>query len=100
MVNANKETFEILEICGQTALFTCVRVDRETVPSDLHAYDLRDDGQGNMCKIEPSVEINHWGTIICKNPIKMNEHGYRSIDENDYSYVRGTMTLKEFQKGA
>ena len=44
-LNANDETYEILEICGQTVLFTSARIDRETVPDGLYAYDLRHDDE-------------------------------------------------------
>ena len=49
-LNANEETYEMLEICGQMVLFTSARIDRKTVPNELYAYDLRhDDGcQGDM----------------------------------------------------
>lgn len=97
MVDAKKEEFEELELFDQTVLFTCVRVDRDTVPDDLYAYDLRDDCQGNICSVEPHVAVNHWGTVICKQPIEMNEQNYCRVTEDDYSYLGDSMTLNEFQ---
>lgn len=99
-LNANEETYEMLEICGQTVLFTSVRIDRETVPDGLYAYDLRhdDECQGDICEIKPSVAVNHWGTIICKEPIEMNELGYRPVAEEEYNYTGESMTLEDFQE--
>lgn len=99
-LNANEETYEMLEICGQTVLFTSARIDRKTIPNELYAYDLRhDDGcQGNICEIKPLVAVNHWGTIICKEPIEMNEHGYRLVAEEEYNYIGESVTLEDFQE--
>lgn len=96
--NANEINFESLEILGQTALFTCLRIDRKSVPDELYAYDLRhdDECQGNICEIKPFVMVNHWGTILCKEPIEMSDNGCRFVDENDYSYLGDSITLDEF----
>lgn len=39
---------------------------------DLHYYDLRhgDEDWSEPCTIEPSVFVNHWGTIAFKTPIE------------------------------
>ncbi|MFR7606183.1 MAG: LPD28 domain-containing protein [Oscillospiraceae bacterium] len=99
-LNANDETYEILEICGQTVLFTSARIARETVPDGLYAYDLRhdDECQGDICEIKPSIAVNHWGTIICKEPIEMNELGYHPVDKEEYNYTEESMTLEDFQE--
>ena len=75
-VNAAEESFELMEMFGQTVLFTNMRVDRSTVPEGLHVYDVRhdDDCTGEMCEIKPFVMVNHWGTIICKEPFEMDEY--------------------------
>lgn len=94
------EKFELMEFFVDTkVLMTCRRISRAIIPEGLFAYDLRhdDESQGDICEIKPFVLVNHWGTIISKVPIEMNEDGYRLIDNDDYSYQGGeTMTLKEF----
>lgn len=56
-VNAAEESFELMEMFGQTVLFTNMRVDRSTVPEGLHVYDVRhdDDYTGEICEIKPFV---------------------------------------------
>ncbi len=98
-VNAAEEDFELMELFGQTVLFTNMRVDRSTVPQDLYVYDVRhdDDCTGEICEIKPSVMVNHWGTIICKEPIEMDEFWHsKFVDKDDYSYLGDSVKLDEY----
>ena len=95
-----KEKFELMELFGDTlVIFTSIRISRELIPEGLYAYDLRHDDEctGDICEIKPFVLVNHWGTVISKVPIEMGEHGYRLMDDNDYSYgTGGCLTLKDY----
>ncbi len=98
-VNAAEETFELMETLGQVVLFTNMRVDRNTVPQDLYVYDVRHDDEctGEICEIKLSVMVNHWGTIICKEPIEMNDFWHsRFVDKDDYSYLADCIKLDEY----
>ena len=98
-VNAQEESFELMELFGKTVIFTNMRVDRSTVPESLYAYDVRhdDDCTGEICEIKPFVMVNHWGTIICKEPIEMDEVWHsKFVDEGDYCYLGDTAKLDEF----
>ena len=98
-VNAAAESFELMELFGKTVLFTNLRVDRSTVPEGLYAYDVRhDDGcTGEICEIKPFVMVNHWGTIICKEPFEMDEYWHsKFVDEGDYCYLGDTAKLNEY----
>ena len=54
-----------------TGLFSDVRVNRDTVPKGLYAYDLRDDDDCSYtpCQVQKFVMVNYLGTIITKTPI-------------------------------
>ncbi|WP_455529755.1 LPD28 domain-containing protein [Ruminococcus sp.] len=98
-VNAAEESFELMNMLGQYVLFTNMRVDRDTVPQDLYVYDVRhdDDCTGGICEIKPSVMVNHWGTIICKESIEMDEFWHsKFVDKDDYSYLGDSVKLDEF----
>ena len=98
-VNAAEEDFELMELFGQTVLFTNMRVDRSTVPEGLYAYDARhdDDCTGEICEIKPSVMVNHWGTIICKESIELDSKwNSRFVDKDDYSYLGDSVKLDEY----
>ena len=98
-INAMTERFEEVEVLGKPALFTCLRVDRNTLPPGLFMYEVReDDGMsGIACQIARNIMVNHWGTIITREPIKLPRDGYLDIDAEDINYgVGGLCTVKEF----
>lgn len=104
-VDAAKEHYELVEVFGRECLFTSARIDRDTVPKGLYAYDVRhdDDCQGDPCQIKPFVFVNHWGTIICADPIEMSDckelgEGFacRYLEEGDFNYLGEPETLKGY----
>lgn len=98
--NAYELPYETMEMLGQTVLFTDMRVDRTTVPEGLYAYSLRhdDDCQGDICEIAPSVMVNFWGTILCREEIPLTDDGRRYVDENDYTYTGDSMSIEEYME--
>lgn len=104
-INAREENFEIITLFGREMLFTCARVDRNTVPKGMYAYDVRDDGcNGDPCEIAKFVMVNHWGTVITNRPIKLEQPNpewkpYRLIDsEKDWNYEGIYSTLQEYME--
>ena len=100
-INANETGYERFEILGRDALFTSLRIDRKSLPEGLYAYDLRDcdDCSGDPCEVKSFVLVNHWGTVIVKEPIEGADEGI-TLDENDYNYLGEEMTLEEFANPA
>ena len=96
-MNADEVDYERFEILGQDALFTNLRIARKSLPEGLHAYDLRDcdDCSGEPCELKSHVMVNHWGTVIVKEPIEGADDGI-DLDESDYNYLGEEMTLEEF----
>ena len=73
--NAMTEHYEEITVCGKPALFTSIRIKRDTIPDGLYAYDVRHDD-------------NHWGTIILAEPLELPDDGRRYIDEDtDWNYA-------------
>lgn len=64
-VNAMTEKFEDVTVLGHPMLFTCLRVDRDTVPQGMYMYEVRhdDDQQGEPVQIANWIMVNHWGTL-------------------------------------
>ena len=87
-----------MELFGKTVLFTNMRVNRSTVPENLYVYELRDeDCTGDICEIKPFIMVNHWGTIICKEPIELDtKWNSKFVDEGDYCYLGDTAKLDEY----
>lgn len=105
-VNAMDEKYEDVTVFGHPMLFTCLRVDPETVPEGLYIYEVRhdDDQQGNPVQIANWILVNHWGTLISNKPIRLTpevgrNNAYREIDpETDWNYEGSVSTVKEYMK--
>ena len=102
--NAMEEHYELMEIDGNIVLFTNSRLYRSTVPDGLYCYDIRetDGGSGDPATVEPDVWVNHWGTIIAKEPFEMDSYMikdftkyYHEIDVYSYSGATG-FTMEEY----
>lgn len=97
MMDARKELYEVCELFGKTVLWTCARIDRGTIPDGLYVYDLRDECDGIPYEVAPVVYVNHFGTIISKEPIEMKCYGaYSLIGEEDYNFIGNDMTLEQY----
>ncbi|MDD2957574.1 MAG: hypothetical protein PHR92_03505 [Lachnospiraceae bacterium] len=94
--DAAKEGYLLAEIDEKLVLFTNMRLDRDTVPEGLFCYDVRDSDNldGSMAEVKPFVMVNHWGTILCREPFPMNEYG--SYYPEDWGYLDKSMSLAEF----
>ena len=55
--------------------FTDMRVDRNSIPKGLYAYDVRDECDGDPCEIRSFILVNHMGTLITTAPIPEAEKG-------------------------
>lgn len=99
------ERYEIILIDGKYFMFTNLRVDRESVPSGLYVYDIGDaDSDGCIARVCRFVMVNHWGTIIGKDPIPDVENGdgyYPEYGTAEYEgcYGGDAVTLAEYLAG-
>ena len=65
--NAMNERYEEITVCGKPALFTSIRIKRDSVPAGLYAYDVRHDDEcrGIPCEIAPFVIFSISCFISC-----------------------------------
>ena len=75
----NSLEFERVEVFGKPALFTDLRVDRESVPSGYYVYDVRgsDYDCGKLNTLERRVLVNHAGTVVAFEPLLGETQEYR-----------------------
>lgn len=94
-VNAKEVGWEKVEVLGREGLFTCLRVDRNTVPEGWYMYEVRHDDEchGEPVEIALWVMVNHWGTLLVKEPFDLEKsqfanNAYLCIDpEEDWNYL-------------
>ena len=72
-VDAKETCWEKVEVLGREGLFTCLRVDRNTVPEGWYMYEVRHDDEcrGEPVEIALWVMVNHWGTLLVKEPFDL-----------------------------
>ena len=105
-IDARKESFEEVTVLGVPMLFTAMHVDKSTVPKGLYLYEVRhdDEGHGEPVQLGNWILVNHWGTLISSQPVKLTQvpyrdNAYRDIDpEKDWKYEGVETTLRDYMK--
>lgn len=96
-----EETFDEVTILGKPALFTCIRIERSTVPKGYQLYEVRhdDDCRGDAVQIARGIMVNHWGSLITREEIKLPSDGRLDIEPEDLNYGCGDChTMKDFME--
>ena len=77
------EKFQVIRLFGHEVLFTDIRVSSKLIPDGLYKYEVRHDDEswGEMVQLAKGIMVNHFGTVLSDKPIKLDENGYRDIDE-------------------
>ena len=82
--HAMTEPYEEITVCGKPALFTSIRIKRDTVPAGLNTYEIpqADECRDITCDLAPFLMVNRWGTITPAEPLELPDDGRRYIDED------------------
>lgn len=98
--DARKMDFAGFELFGREVLFSQVRIERDTIPAGIYAYDLRHgDDDGIPCTLEKNVRVNYFGTVLSNKPFKLPDEGYRRIGYDDYGFSSlPDCTLSDYMK--
>lgn len=100
--NAAEELYELCELDGKPVAFTNMCLNRQTVPTGLYCYDVRDSDNcdGSCAEVKPHIMVNHWGTILCKSPFELDEHGsYYPQEDMNYKGIE-LFVATQFEKGS
>lgn len=100
--DAMEEIFEEITVLGRPALFRSLRLCRDSIPEGLYLYEVRHDDDGGACPVQiaKGIMVNHFGSIITRERIKLPADGYLDIEpEKDWDFSGGgCRTVKEFQE--
>ncbi len=105
-IDARKESFEEVTVLGVPMLFSAMHVDKSTVPKGLYLYEVRhdDEGRGEPVQLGNWILVNHWGTLISSQPVKLTQvpyrdNAYRDINpKKDWKYEGVETTLRDYMK--
>ena len=94
------EKYELIEVCGQKALFSDSRIYDSEVPEGMYRYDFREaigSEDHYYGSIEKNVHIDHAGSFIVKEPLDLGTDGYIELDyDTEPDFLGGFMTTEEF----
>lgn len=91
------EKLDVIEVLGQTGLFTNARVTEQELPEGLYKYDLREGEALYFSSIEPNVIVNHVGTVLLKSQIDFGNEKYIAFDDDTTPNFLGyELTPREF----
>ena len=91
-----------LAICqNQVVIYTYKRINGNEVNDKLYKYDIQatDDGYEPYA-LKESVKINHWGSLLSKEPLIVDENGwfYLETNVNFHEYPFIALTEKDYLK--
>lgn len=97
----NNEKYEVIELLGNTALFTSLCISNKDVPIGLFKYELRhaDDDGMTPCEVSYQIMVNHHGTILTNKPIKMIHNGCTIFDgDKEVNFLNEHLTVKSYKE--
>lgn len=70
---------------GQIVAFTYIRLKKDDVLNGLHKYDIQSSDDGfEPESIKEHILVNHWGSLISRDPLPLDENGWLFLEENDF----------------
>ena len=94
------ERYELMEVCGQKALYSDSRIDDSEVPEGMYCYDFREATCSEdyyYGSIEKNVHIDYAGSFIVKEPLDLGTDGYIELDyDTEPNFTGEEMTAEEF----
>lgn len=99
--NAMEEEFEEVTLLEKPALFTPIRIERDSVPKGYYQYEIRhdDECQGIAVEVARGILVNHWGTVIMRDKLRLPSDGHLYLNPDDLNYSAGDCrSMKDFME--
>ena len=99
---ANELRYEQVTVLEKEAIFTELRVLRDSVPKGFSCYEIRhdDECQGNPVEIAKGILVNFYGTLLVQGSLeRVEKEGYCFLEEDDWNDSgERSFTLEEYRK--
>lgn len=93
----DSRNFDVVEMCGQLALYVDARINQNDVPEGLYKYEFRHGDEEYFSTLEKNVFVNHSGTLITRKPIDLGESGYISLNlDTSPNFIGDSARLEDF----
>ena len=99
--------FQEITVVGVPALFSCGRLDNNTIPKGYSKYSLRHDDlcKGEICQVMYCIIVNHWADIIVRDPLDKHDRWDTKwycidlVETEDIVYYAGNCrTMQDFME--
>lgn len=100
-INLLNGEYDLIEIFDKPALFLNERISKKDIPAGLYKCDVRNDDESinGFSELSPSVLVNHFGTIITKEPIDFGINGYITLnEETEPNFIGSSITIEQYIK--
>ncbi len=101
-INLYAEKYDLVELFGKPALFTSERLTKADIPADLYLCHVRGDDEttGGFAELAPRVLVNHFGSIVTKEPVDFGKDGYIAFTEDtEPNFTGQSVTMRDFLDG-
>ena len=99
---ADELRYEQVTVLEKEAIFTDLRVLRDSVPKGFSCYEVRhdDESQGNPVEIARGILVNFYGTLLVQGSLeRVEKEGYCFLEEDDWNDSgERSFTLEEYRK--
>lgn len=97
-VNLRREEFGLIQVFDKYALYTNERLTEADIPKGTHLYHFRyTDDNDRIGSIEKSVQVNHAGSVITKEPFDLGEEGQVTFTrETDPCFLCQEITMEDY----
>lgn len=70
---------------GQIVAFTYRRLRKDDVVEGLYKYDIQSSDDGfEPASIKEHVLVNHWGSLISRDPLPVDDNGWLFLEDGDF----------------
>ena len=99
-INIKNETYDLIHIEGQSALFTNERLTESDIPKGLFVAYLRQANNENaFASLESEVIVDLAGSVVTRKPIDFGESGIIELtQENMPNFIGEEYTFAEFME--
>lgn len=89
--------FDVVEMCGQLALYVDASINPNDIPEGLYKYEFRHGDEEYFSTLEKNVFVNHSGTLITRKPIDLGKLDYLSLNlDTSPNFIGESAKLEDF----
>lgn len=93
-------TYSVVNVTGKLCLLSYGRIKKEDLDPTLFKYDIQSTDDGfEPSAIKKFVLVNHWGTLITKDKLELDEYGWLFLDDHDFIHLSDEyLSINDFLK--